>query len=72
MPAGDSSDGMPCACASWRKEYRGRPDDVTFFKTEPRGVFHLHSSAQSQPYFRELSALIDMPGKFKRRTSTDA
>lgn len=57
------------------KEYRGGPDDVTFFMTEPSVVFHLHSSAQSQAYFRELSAFIDMPGKFKRHpgpTSSEA
>ena len=56
-------------------EYRDGPNDVTCFLNEPRVVFHLHSSANSQPYFKELSAFIDMPGKFKRRpapTSSDA
>ena len=48
------------------KDYRGGPNDVTCFITEPGVVIHLQSSAQSQPYFKELSAFIDMPGEFKR------
>ena len=56
-------------------EYPGGPNDVTSFLNEPRVAFHLHSSAKSRPHFQGLSALIDMPGKFKRRpapTSSDA
>jgi len=49
-----------------KEGYGGGLDEATFF-TDPKAALHFHSGPQSELYFRQLSAFIDMPAAFKHR-----